>query len=159
MTTNHPSLSPTLGRSNVATLATEYRRLEMEQRVPAAAEAYRRAGELLMMMWRSAVIATDAINLEISENPLGDDEAGSIRRRLEQLWHDAKLEADEVIDRDPGTDDSARAIAKMEVIADLIEDLEDLDLVPTITELLDADRDAEIRDAARTARDAEGDAE
>lgn len=159
MTTNHPSLSPTLNRSNVATLATEYRRLEMEQRVPAAAVAFRRAGELLMMMWRSAVIATDAINLEISENPLGDDEAGAIRRRLEQLWHDAKLEADEVIDRDPGTDDSAAAIVRMEVIADLIEDLEDLDLVPTLAELLDADLDAEIRDAARTAADAEGDAE
>lgn len=154
MTTNHPSLSPTLGRSNVATLATEYRRLEMEQRVPAAAEAYRRAGELLMMMWRSAVIATDAINLEISENPLGDDEAGAIRRRLEQLWHDAKLEADA-----SPAGEAGEQISRMEVIADLIEDLEDLDLVPTIAELLEADRDAEIRDAARTAADAEGDAE
>lgn len=47
MKTNHPALSPRLGRSNVATLASEYRRLELHETVPAGAEAYRRAGELL----------------------------------------------------------------------------------------------------------------
>lgn len=142
MTTNHPALSPTLGRSNIATLATEYRRLEMDQQVPAAAEAYRRAGELLMMMWRAAVIATNATAEDLEAAPAVEDEATAIRRRLEQLWHDAKLEADKVIDRAAGTDDSAAAIVRMEVIADLIEDLEDRDLVPTLAEVLDAEGDA-----------------
>lgn len=142
MTTNHPALSPVLGRSNVATLASEYRRLELHEAVPAGAEAYRRAGELLMMMWRSAMIATAAASEDIAAAPPVEDESTAIRRRLELLWHDAKLEADEVLDRDPGTEDSSRAIVKMEVIADLIEDLESSDLVPTLGEMLDAEGDA-----------------
>ena len=137
MKTNHPALSPMLGRSNVATLAAEFRRLELHEHVPAGAEAYRRAGELLMTMWRSAVIATEAANLEISETPLGDDESSAIRRRLEQLWHDAKLEADAAQAGEAG-----EQISRMEVIADLIEDLEAQDLVPTLGELLDAEGDA-----------------
>lgn len=137
MTTNHPALSPMLGRSNVATLAAEFRRLELHEYVPAGAEAYRRAGELLMTMWQAAVIATNATNLEISETPLGEDESTAIRRRLEQLWHDAKLEADEALDRDPGGEDASKAIVKMDLLADLIEDLEGLDLVPTLGEVLE----------------------
>lgn len=138
MTTNHPALSPMLGRSNVATLASEYRRLELHQTVPAGAEAYRRAGELLMTMWQAAVIATAAASEDIAAAPPVEDEATAIRRRLEQLWHDAKREADEALDRDPGTEDSSRAISRMEVIADLIEDLESSDLVPTLGDIIAA---------------------
>lgn len=138
MTTNHPALSPMLGRSNVATLASEYRRLELHEHVPAGAEAYRRAGELLMTMWRAAVIATNAAAEDIAAAPPVEDESSAIRRRLEQLWHDAKLEADAAQAGEAG-----EQISRMEVIADLIEDLEAQDLVPTLGELLDAEGDAE----------------
>lgn len=143
MKTNHPALSPMLGRSNVATLASEYRRLELHETVPAGAEAYRRAGELLMTMWRAAVIATNAAAEDIAAAPPVEDESAAIRRRLEQLWHDAKREADKTISAAPGTEDSAAAIVRMEVIAALIEDLEGRDLVPTLGELLAAEGDAE----------------
>lgn len=138
MKTNHPALSPMLGRSNVATLASEYRRLELHETVPAGAEAYRRAGELLVMMWRSAVIATSAASEDIAAAPPVEDESAAIRRRLERLWHDAKREADA-----SPLDDAAEKISRMEVIADVIEDLEWLELVPTLAELLDAPGDAE----------------
>lgn len=137
MKTNHPALSPRLGRSNVATLASEYRRLELHETVPAGAEAYRRAGELLMMMWRSAVIATNAAAEDLEAAPPVEDEATAIRRRLEQLWHDAKLEADA-----SPAGEAGEQISRMEVIADLIEDLESRDLVPTLAEVLDAEGDA-----------------
>lgn len=142
MNSNHPALSPVLGRSNVATLASEYRRLELHENVPAAAAAYRRAGELLVTMWQAAEIATAASVEDIAAAPPVEDEATAIRRRLEQLWHDAKREADEVISRSPGTDDSRAAIVRMEVLADLIEDLESLDLVPTLAEILGDKGDA-----------------
>lgn len=132
MKTNHPALSPMIGRSNVATLAAEFRRLELHEHVPAGAEAYRRAGELLMSMWQAAVIATNAANLEISETPLGEDESTAIRRRLEQLWHEAKLSAEASPSGEAG-----EQISRMEVIADVIEDLEGLDLVPTLGEVLE----------------------
>lgn len=138
MKTNHPALSPMLGRSNVATLASEYRRLELHETVPAGAEAYRRAGELLMTMWRAAVIATAAAAEDIAAAPPVEDESSAIRRRLEQLWHDAKLEADA-----SPAGEAGEQISRMEVIADLIEDLESRDLVPTLGELLDAEGDAE----------------
>lgn len=137
MKTNHPALSPMLGRSNVATLASEYRRLELHETVPAGAEAYRRAGELLMTMWRAAVIATNAAAEDIAAAPPVEDESSAIRRRLEQLWHDAKLEADA-----SPAGEAGEQISRMEVIADLIEDLESRDLVPTLGELLAAEGDA-----------------
>ena len=142
MNSNHPALSPVLGRYNVATLASEYRRLEIHEAVSEAAAAYRRAGELLVTMWQAAEIVTAASVEDIAAAPPVEDEATAIRRRLEQLWHDAKREADEVISRSPGTDDSRAAIVRMEVLADLIEDLEGRDLVPTLAEILGDKGDA-----------------
>lgn len=133
MTTNHPALSPMLGRSNVATLASEYRRLELHQTVPAGAEAYRRAGELLMTMWQAAVIATAAASEDIAAAPPVEDEATAIRRRLEQLWHDAKREAEAA-----PTGEAGEHISRMEILNDLIEDLEQLDLVPTLGDIIAA---------------------
>lgn len=133
----HPALSPSLGRSNVATLAAEYRRLELHEATDAGADAYARAGELLMTMWRSSVIATRAMSIEIDSMPMIEDDRGAIRRRLEQLWIAARTEADETISAAPGTEDSAAAIVRLEVIAGLIETLEDEDLVPSLGELLE----------------------
>lgn len=131
VTSNHPSLDPMIGEHNFQRLIKELDRLEMVSVESVAVDAYRHAGDLLRMMWKAAVIATNAANIEIAESPNVDDEATAIRRRLELMLYEAKAAANASPSGEAG-----KEIARMESIAEVIADLEAQDLVPNLAELL-----------------------
>lgn len=79
--TNHPALQPVLAAGNVAMLTRYMEALTppdpddvTEDYATGYRAAVRAAVQLVGDMWRAAVIATDAVNLEMMQDVYADDD-------------------------------------------------------------------------------------